>query len=355
MVDVNEISEGWATIGHVKAVAALAQAMAADSVAHAYLIVGPRGIGKMTLAHDIARMVNCTENDPPCGQCGQCRRITNKLHADVQTIGLEQVGDNNGRTSTAIGIGQIREAKRDAGLRPYEGRSRVFIIDGVELMTEEASNSLLKVLEEPPDQVIFVLLVTDLESVLATISSRCRILELRPLPASMIADELFGRFEADQELVNEVAQLSGGKLGWAIQMMESPDLLESRSKQLDQVVAISQATLADRFDYANALAGQFARDRESVVQQLRLWLQWWRDALIVREGVSDFVTNLSRTDTLKRIAEVMSSAQIAGVIQRTEETIDLLERNVNPRLALEQLVLAVPSIPTEPVSQEIGT
>ena len=355
MVNVKEISAGWVTIGHVKAVAALAQAMAADSVAHAYLIVGPRGIGKMTLALDLARMVNCTENSPPCAQCGQCRRITNELHADVQVIGLEQDSEGNGRTRTAIRIEQIRDAKKDAGLRPYEGRSRVFIIDGVELMTEEAGNSLLKVLEEPPDQVIFILLVTDLESVLATIASRCRILELRPLRPSMIADELSRRFEADQELVNEVAQLSGGKLGWAIKMMESPELLESRSKQLDQVVAISQATLVDRFDYANALAGQFARDRESVIQQLRLWLQWWRDALIVSEDVSDFVTNLSRASTLRRMAEVMSSVEIAGVIQKTEETIDLLERNVNPRLALEQLVLAVPSLPTKLAGQETGT
>ncbi len=355
MIDENEISDGWVTIGHNKAVASLAQAMAADSVAHAYLIVGPRGIGKMTLAHDVARMVNCTEKSPPCGQCGQCRRITNKLHADVQVIGLEQDSEGNGRTRTAIRIEQIRDAKKDAGLRPYEGRSRVFIIDGVELMTEEAGNSLLKILEEPPDQVIFILLVTDLESVLATIASRCRILELRPLPPSMIADELSRRFEADQELVNEVAQLSGGKLGWAIKMMESPELLETRSKQLDQVVAISQATLADRVDYANALAGQFARDRESVIQQLRLWLQWWRDALVVSEDVSDFVTNLSRAGTLRRMAEVTSSVEIADVIQRTEETIDLLDRNVNPRLALEQLVLAVPSLPTQPVGQETGT
>ena len=349
MVNTYEISEGWVTIGHGKAVVSLAQAMATDSFAHAYLIVGPRGIGKMTLALDVARMVNCTETNPPCRECGQCRRITNELHADVQVIGLERVGDGNGRMSTAIGIQQIREARREASLKPYEGRSRVFIIDGVELMTEEASNSLLKVLEEPPDQVIFVLLATDMDSVLATIASRCRMLELRPLPASLIADELFKRFTADQELVNEVAQLSGGKLGWAIRAMEAPEVLESRSRQLDQVVAISQATLADRFDYATALAGQFAKDRESVTQQLQLWLQWWRDALIVREGVSDFVTNLSRVDTLHRIAEAVSSTQIAAIIQRTKETIDLLERNVNPRLALEQLVLAVPSLPIEPV------
>ncbi len=349
MVNADEIPEGWVTIGHHKAVVSLARAMATDSVAHSYLIVGPRGIGKMTLALDVARMVNCTGKSPPCGACGQCRRITNELHADVQIIGLEQASEGNGRTSTAIGIQQIREAQREASLKPYEGRSRVFIIDGVELLTEEASNSLLKVLEEPPDQVMFVLLATDMDSVLTTIASRCRMLELRPLPASIIVDELSKRFTADQELVNEVAQLSGGKLGWAIRVIEAPEVLESRSKQLDQVVAISQATLADRFDYAAALAGQFARDREHVIQQLQLWLQWWRDALIVREGVSDFVTNLSRADTLHQIAEVMSSAQIADIIQRAEETIDLLERNVNPRLALEQLVLAVPSVPTEPV------
>ena len=332
----------WQTVGHEKAVRTLQRSLEEGRLSHAYLLAGPRHVGKMTLALDIARMVNCLAEDGPCGQCDQCRRIADELHADVRVVDLEYEEGTDGRRRVAIGIDQVREVQREASLKPFEGRFRVFIFDGAEHLSEEAANSLLKVLEEPPDQVILVLLTSGADGLLPTIVSRCQQLELRPLPLPVVAHELEDRYGADHQKAGEIARLSGGKLGWAVQAIDSPELLERRSERL---VAIEQAVrggLEERFSYAARLASLFAGNRESARQELDLWLEWWRDVLVIKEGAPEFVANLSRMEVLKGVAEALSSARVAGAPVAIQEALEHLGRNVNARLALEELMLVLP-------------
>ena len=138
----------WRTAGHDKAIKSLERALAEDRLAHSYLVTGRKRVGKTTLALDLARALNCLSDARPCGECGQCGRISSGLHPDVRLIGLETA--RSGRLRTLISIDQVREVQRDASLLPYEGRSRVFIFESAEKLSEEAANSLLKTLEEPP-------------------------------------------------------------------------------------------------------------------------------------------------------------------------------------------------------------
>ena len=117
----------WQTIGHEKAVRALQRGLQEGRLSHAYLLVGPAQVGKMTLALDLARLVNCAGEDSPCGDRSQCRRVSDSLHTDVHVLGLEAQKGGSGRTRVAIGIDQIRTVQREASLKPYEGRYRVFI------------------------------------------------------------------------------------------------------------------------------------------------------------------------------------------------------------------------------------
>ena len=205
----------WQTVGHDAAVRALSRAMEQGRMHHALLLVGPPRVGKMALAMDVARALNCLGEEPSGGPCRQCERISDSLHPDVRVIGVEE--DDQGRARTLISIEQVRVVQKEASLRPYEGAFRVFIIDGVDRMSDEAANSLLKTLEEPPDQVVLVLLASDASSVLPTIRSRCRRLDLRPVGVDTIADHLVTTLEVDSALAQEVARLSGGRIGWAVQ------------------------------------------------------------------------------------------------------------------------------------------
>jgi DNA polymerase-3 subunit delta' len=332
----------WRTIGHDKAVTTLKRALGEGRSAHAYLVAGPEHTGKMTLALDLARAVNCSDVEKPCGACDQCRRVEEGLHADVRVVGVESGQAEGGRRRVAIGIDQVRDVQRDASLKPYEGLSRVFIFDGAERLTEEAANSLLKTLEEPPDQVMLVLLASDASAVLPTILSRCHLIELRPVAAPRVAAELEARFALDNAAAMEIARMSTGRIGWAFRAAESPELLEERSQRLAQFEIAVEGGLEPRFAFAAGLLPVLGASRDRARSELTLWIEWWRDVMAINHGCPELVTNLSRRASLEPRAKALSSAQITSAIRAIQQTLENIERNVNLRLALENLMLRLP-------------
>lgn len=348
-------------------------------MAHAWILAGPPHVGKMTLAFDIARLVNCAAPgiaSKPCGDCNQCHRITNSLHADVRVI--SRGGMSGGATRrTAISVEQIREIQREAALKPYEGRYRVFIVEDAENFTQEAANALLKMLEEPPDDIIFVLLASEVREntldesagyithtseqgqdriaamleavpqvggILPTILSRCQTLELRPISRAIVEGELKRRFGLQAEEAMEITRLSKGRLGWALQAASEPRTLTQLNERLDEIEAVLSGGLGEKFEYAERRAAVFGRDREAIYEELLLWVGWWRDALVIREGNDDLVVNTSRRDALNAVASACTSAQVVAAIHAVNQTTAMLESNVNPRLCIEGMMLCMPEL-----------
>ena len=333
----------WQTVGHDKAIGALTRSLVGGRLAHSHIFIGPARVGKTTLALDLARAANCLADAErrPCGDCGQCGRVTAELHPDVRVIGLETA--RTGRLRSLIGIDQVRDVQRETALQPYEGRYRVFIFESAEKFSDEAANSLLKTLEEPPENVIIVLLAANADSVLPTILSRCRRADLRPVPASAIADFLAVRKGADADSAREIAGMAAGRVGWAVAAVEDPSIIERVSETLDEIESVIADTLSGRFEYAERLAGRFSGDREGVFGELDLWLGWWRDVMLAGHGKPDLMSNLSRRETIGATAERCDSATVAAALRTVERTAYLLERNVSPRLAVERMMLALPS------------
>lgn len=332
----------WNAVGHDRSVAALQRGLDSDRVSHSFLIAGPPQVGKTTLAIDIARSVNCESDDRPCSNCGQCRRISSEMHPDVRIVGLEKA--RSGRLRTLISIEQVRDVQRETSLLPFEGRYRVIVFENAELFSEEAANSLLKTLEEPPERVLIVLVATDTRSVLPTIVSRCRLVQLRPVPAATIADLLIERKGLSEDRAREIAGLASGRAGWAVQAAEDPDMLKRVSDVLDEVESVVSSPLTERFDYAASLADRFPRDRRSVYSDLELWLSWWRDVLLVGQEKPELVSNVARIESLSQAAESLHPTSVTNAIRTVMRTTFLLERNVSPRLALEGMMLKLPSV-----------
>ncbi len=331
----------WRTIGNKKALDFLRRGLAAGRTSHAYLIAGPRQIGKMTLAMDLASALECIGDDKPCGQCEQCSRTERGLHTDVRVVGLDESGS---RTRALISIDQVREMQREASLKPYEGAYRVFIFDEAERLSEEAANCLLKTLEEPPDQVVLVLLAVGARSLLPTLVSRCQVIEMRPVARPVIAAELSKKHGVDASTADELARLSAGRPGWAVEAARNPELVETRSQDLDTVGEVVNDGLEKRFAYASSLATSFTRSRETGRRSLDIWLDWWRDVMLVREGAPDLVTNFSKIDVLKSVAGRLTREQVVRSVDAVHEAMENLERNVNPRLALEHMMLTLPTL-----------
>ena len=332
----------WNTVGHDRETGLFARSLEAGRLFHAYLLSGPLGIGKMTLALDLARAVNCTGDALPCGECGQCQRIARGIHTDVRIVSRDS--DENGDRRLVISIDQIRGVQREAKLKPYESLFRVFIFDGVEDLSEEASNCLLKTLEEPPDQVLLILLASGKGGLPPTLISRCQVVDLRPTPLTIISQILLERFEITQEVADEIARLSRGRMGWAIDVASSPKKLHSIREKFDAIEEIVKSGIESRFSYATELADILGRDRDVGMSELDLWLVWWRDVLLVKGGGEEFITLLSRTRSLRFVAGSLSSSQVVGAVNDIRDIVNRAQVNVNLRLVLERMMLLLPRI-----------
>ncbi len=330
----------WQVIGQTKAVNSLKRSFAEGRLSHAYLLVGPQHVGKMTLAINLSQVLNCLFDDKPCGQCQSCRRIASGNHPDVQVIERAGVGAiRESPPQKEIGIEQIREMQHSVNLKPYEGNCRVIIIDGAEFMSEEAANALLKTLEEPPDSTVFILLAGDENSILPTILSRCQRLELPPVPVQTVRQALVEQWKVMPERADLLARLSYGCIGWAISAIDNENMLEEHSRHLESLIALANSDISERFEFASQLAAQFNKNRASVREWLELWLTWWRDLLLMKNGCAEFITNIDREGALQQQAARYSLSAIYGMTKSVQETMRQLDQNANPRLALEVLML----------------
>ena len=305
-----------------------------DAIAHAYLLVGPRHVGKGTLAINLAQALNCDGPELPCGQCHSCQRIREGKHADVISIGLD--------SGTEIGIDDIRGLQRSANLPPYEGKCKVFIIDEAEYLSTEAANALLKILEEPPPRVVWLLLAAEEERLLPTISSRCQRLELKPVPSERVQEVLVNSYNVDGDKAELLTQLCHGRLGWALSALADSDMLEQRSQRIDRLASMLTAGIEQRFAYAQELASQFGQDRKAGSEITEIWVDWWRDLMLVKGGCQEAVINVDFKAVLKEQARVLSMSQIKESLTNLGLLQEAISKNVNPRLALEWLMLTLP-------------
>lgn len=338
----------WSVIGQTRAVSLLQRSLETGSLAHAYLFIGKTHVGKMTLALNLAQALNCPAAEPPCGQCAACQKIISAKHADVQIIGLSRDGDSGEtRPRAEISIDQIRQVQHSASLPPFEGKHKVFIIDGAEFLSTEAANCLLKTLEEPVGKVIFILLTTNERLLPATVISRCQRVELLPLAVSQVAAALNSNWGMESSKAELLARLAHGCLGWALDDGWFQRWSERRDKSLD----IINGDFEVRIAYAAQLTTQFSQNRGVVQEILDLWLDWWRDLLLVKVGLSDAVTNIDRVATLIDMAQGYRLVQIRSFIDSIRAAGEQLRQNANPRLVLEVLMISIPETERHPAVQ----
>ena len=313
----------------------LERSLAEGRLHHAYLFVGPAHLGKATLAVQLAQALNCDADTPPCGACPSCTRIAGGNHADVRFVSL---GDN----AASIGIDAVRDVINSAHLRPYEGRTRVFVVTEADLLTRDAANALLKVLEEPPDDVVLILVGHSADNLLPTVRSRCQTFYFRPLPVGEVARILQEERGVGAEQADVLARLSRGCVGWAVAASEDDALYASVHQRIEQIVDAIEGGLEERLAYAGELARRLDRDRSAGREELFLWLRWLRDVMLVQQGHGGSIANLSWREALERHAGALQPAAVVGWAHNVTRTVEALERNANVRLALDVFMLEAP-------------
>ena len=338
-------------IGNARAVAAVQRALAGGTPPHAWLFVGPESVGKATLVLWLAQAVNCEEQGAsskeqggavePCGVCGQCVRIGRGIHADVSTVSI--LPPEDGVQHKEISVDQVREVERAVALAPFEGRTRVVIIDPADGMSTGAQNAILKTLEEPPPNAVFVLIATGEGGLLPTVRSRCRRIEFGLVPASEI-DEALVRRGGDSEQARLLARLASGRPGRAIEMADNPSRLEKRREALEQASALGGMAMGDLMDVSERLANRFRDDRQAVLGRLAAWLSYWRDVLLTQSGAEDGIGNIDMLDQVRGDAQRYDAADTLAFVEALLECRGRLEANVQARIALDALVAQAPRV-----------
>jgi DNA polymerase-3 subunit delta' len=324
----------WQVIGQDKILALLDYSLKSGDIAHAYLLLGPQHVGKRTLAISFAQALNCDGQGAPCGQCASCRRIWEGKHSDVISIGLG--------VRRAISIDDIRELQHLANLPPYEGKHRVFIIDGAEYLSVEAANALLKILEEPPPKLTWLLLASDDQYLLPTVVSRCQRLELRPLPREQMRRFLIESRQVEWSKADLLSRLSQGCLGWALSALDGDEWLEQRCQVVSKLSSLLDTSFAERFDYAQARAAELEKKHEPAVELVNAWFGWWRDLLLTKMNGMESIANIDYQDLLRAQASVLSLVEIREFIGKLYKMQQGLVNNANLRLMFEWLMVNMP-------------
>jgi DNA polymerase-3 subunit delta' len=322
--------ETWPVFGHDWAVDLLRREVAAGRPPHALLITGPPNVGKGTLALCLAKTLLCTADQRPCGRCRACELVADHRHPDL--LWIEPQGGS-------LKIAQVRGLTRQLVLSPVEGPWQIAVLDRFELATPGAANALLKTLEEPPRNVILVLLAQQAEALLPTITSRCQLLALRPIPQSIIEHALVERCKVEAKRAQLLSHICGGRLGWAITASTSQELLDRREQRLSDLVRLLSGNRVTRFVYAESLARQAP---ETIQETLEFWSGWWRDVLLLTGHSPVPLTNIDRRVDLEQIAASYDINTAKTVLTALRATMDQLSHNANTRLALENLFLNLP-------------
>jgi DNA polymerase-3 subunit delta' len=342
MVNNTDFTPFSGILGQERVIEFLKRVIGGGKIPHAYLFAGIPGIGKTTTALALTRAVNCEQpiHGEGCAQCPSCRQIASGSFPDLLVI--EPDGQN-------IKIEQIRALNRTLGFKPLSGKYRVSIICQAETMTDEAANSLLKTLEEPPQNNILILNVSEPQSLFPTIVSRCQKVLFRPIPVPAIAEWLMGHEALEEEKAIVLAKISEGSIGRALRMCDE-NFFKKREECLSDVIFLPDLTSEQALERALHYTRREKRGGgEGAVKwgidlfdMLSIWKSWYRDLLLVKlECPADLLINIDFFQKLQKMSRrttieyLMESFFIMEQSQR-----DLLQ-NRNLDLMMENTLLSL--------------
>ena len=314
--------------GQLRAKRFLKQLVRTGHVPHALLFSGMAGVGKMAMALEFAKLLNCLDphDTDCCDVCSSCRKFDGGHHPDWVWVKKD---------GASIKLDQIRELKDRLRYRPFEGLWRVVVIQGAQDMREEAGNALLKLLEEPPKHNIFLLTVIESQKLLPTIVSRCCHLRFQPLEDEWIEQYLEDTYDMDADRAHEVARLAEGGLDRARWLAEENRIAHWR-EVLDNIRKLSEAPMIDFF----TLTAQWSQKSEDLEQDLECIKLWVRD-LVLSRLMMDYRSALPLDAKTLSAVQGVSVEYLFQLYDLIDRAVQRLRLNPNKQLMLEGLCLAI--------------
>lgn len=296
----------------------LLRTLKSGRLANTLLFVGPEGVGKSLMAKYLAKSVNCLNSDfEACGQCNSCLKIDKLNHPDVHWIEKDESG--------AIKIEQVRGIEKEIQLRPYEAKKKVFIIIEAQNLTPEASNALLKTLEEPPADSLLILTSAHADQLLPTILSRCQKFFFTAMGPEILKNILIKDYKLNERLSHFLAYFSQGRIGKAITFSQN-DILKEKNGFIDNFT--KSFTTPGYFD------NNFFGDKPRIKEGLEILLDWYRDVLLLKLGSdASRLVNSDRQKELQILKGKYSLTDLLDILSDIMMTLKLLQQNINTKVS----------------------
>ncbi len=313
-------------IGQERAIRLLSRMLQNGRLAHALLFTGIDGSGRQTTAKALAMALNCANpvGVSACGVCRSCQKVISGNHPDVIIV----------RPSGAfIKIDQARALRKHLRFAPLERGRRVIIVNDAQTMNAEASNAMLKILEEPPNDTHIILTASQTTDLLPTIVSRCQNIYFRPIPVGKIAEVLVAQDNLDQNTATALAILAKGSLGRVLSA-DAKKWMAWREQFLGRVGSLSRQSVEELFVFAEALAN----DKANLEDALDIMTTWFRDVLMCKFQ-PEKVLNGDVMESLQGASKEFSVDEILEKMAAVSATQWAILKRVNPRLALEVMML----------------
>lgn len=314
--------------GHDKPIQILKSYIKSGFLGGAYLFTGEEGIGKYLVARNFAKALNCLNNaadEDACDNCPTCMNIEKSQHPDVHFLESSQQG--------SIKIESVREIKKEINFKSYsEVKKKVFMINDAHNLTAEASNALLKILEEPPDDSLFILISAKPALLLRTIVSRCKVIRFHPLRRAELESFLKEEHSLENNLRHFLAYFCEGRIGSALKLKEM-DILTQRDRVIDEFIFFGKKR--------NLVTGPL-QDRKQINCCLNILASWFRDLYLVKAGLPHSgLVNFDKREELSKIADYYSLSRLNEIMEAISNSFLYLEQNVNTKLLLRSLVEVV--------------
>jgi DNA polymerase-3 subunit delta' len=313
-------------IGQERAVRLLSGMLRKDRLPHALLFTGVDGVGRQTTAKALAMVLNCKNpvDISPCEVCSSCKKILSDNHPDVIIVRPE---------GAFIRIDQVRSLRKQLRFSPMEGRRRVIIINDGQAMNAEASNALLKILEEPPHDTHIILTALQITDLLPTVVSRCHPVSFRPIPAKKIAEALVSWRGLDHHQATALSVLAGGSLGKAL-ASDPEEWAAWRHDLLERLASMGEERVEGLFAFSQTLA----HDKDRLEDALGVLGIWFRD-LMVSKFLPESILNRDFAEEIQASSEKLPVHEVLQKITAVAAARRAVLKHANPRLVLDVLMM----------------
>ncbi len=327
----------WDVIGHKQIINFLQRSINNNKITHAYLFTGPKGVGKTMVAEYFAASLLCQgQGQIPCKRCVFCQQVFKKIHPDLIWVEREKDKKN-------ITIEQIRNLRERLTRRSFLNSYKVVIVKEAETLARDGWNALLKTLEEPSEKTIIILITTNFKNLPLTIISRCQLIKFLTVGKKEIYNYFLKKLNLLPKKAEILSRLCQGRPGAGIKFIEDKKLLEKYEIEIRALFdIIKNRRIKDKFNYLDNLVKaktNFLEAREGFQNLLSAWILILRDCLLLKTFNSEFIVNNSMEQELKDLVQSYSVGKIKELLQKFIQTKNYLYYNVNPRLAVENLLI----------------